>query len=177
MIALRPLRWPDDRTSVLALDTSFATDRVYRLGRARRSLTLEEVPVAPPLRKSYPLAEQADELPALSWASVAVEGDAVVGLAAVGIEEWNRRALLRHLYVAPAARGRGVGRALVEAAAGEARRRGARCLWAETQTVNPGAVRFYERAGFAWCGADASLYDPRDVAAGEVALFFSRPTA
>jgi ribosomal protein S18 acetylase RimI-like enzyme len=45
----------------------------------------------------------------------------------------------------------------------------------ETQTTNVRAIRFYERAGFEWCGFDTSLYDPVEVAAGEVALFFSRP--
>ena len=63
---------------------------------------------------------------------------------------------------------------MVEAALGEARRRDARSLWVETQTINYGAIQFYERKGFEWCGLDTSLYDPAEVIEKEVALFFSR---
>lgn len=171
----RPLRWPDDRGPLLALDTSFTTGRVYRVERAGDSFALVEGRAEPPLRKSYPLADEVDALPGLDWVRV-VDGEAgaIDGVAAVDFEAWNRRAVLRHLYVAAHARGAGVGRALVESALAGAGLRGARCLWAETQTVNHGAVRFYLGAGFVWCGLDTSLYDPAEVGEGEVALFFSR---
>ena len=90
------------------------------------------------------------------------------------IETWNRRAVLHHLYVTREVRRIGVGQALVTAAIGAARDRNARCVWIETQTVNYGAVQFYRRAGFEWCGLDTSLYDPSQVGFDEVALFFSR---
>jgi ribosomal protein S18 acetylase RimI-like enzyme len=63
---------------------------------------------------------------------------------------------------------------LIEAALVAARDLDARGLMVETQTTNFGAMRFYERAGFAWCGLDTSLYDPLDVARGEVAIFLWR---
>ncbi len=175
MVMLRPLSWPDDREPLLALDTSFVTDRVYRLEQTDRSFTLTEVPAAPPVRKTYPFAHEVNSLSMFEWVQVASSDGAVVGVAAMKIEGWNKRAVLHHLYVAPTGRGRGVGRAMFEAAMGEARRRNARCLWAETQTTNYGAIRFYERTGFAWCGLDKSLYDPGDTGTGEIALFFSRP--
>src|SRR5205085_249552 len=138
MIWLRDLPWPQDRAPLLALDPSFTSDRVYRPRRAGRSLTLAEAVASPPVHKCYPLAEAVESLASLDWVQVASDAGEVVGVAAMGLQVWNRRADLRHLYVGRVARRRGIGRALVEAAA--ARRRGARRLWVETQTINDGAV-------------------------------------
>jgi GNAT superfamily N-acetyltransferase len=171
MIALRFLHWPDDRASLLALDTSFTTDRAFRLERTDYSVKLLEVPAEPPIHKSYSLAADIDLFPNHDWVQIAEHDDEIVGVAAITIESWNQRAVLRHLYVTSAARGIGVGRALVTAAIGVARDRQARCMWVETQTINYVAVQFYQKMDFAWCGFDTSLYDPRD---HEVALFFSR---
>lgn len=53
---------------------------------------------------------------------------------------------IKHLYVEPFFRGRGIGGALLEQAAGQ----GAAWLWVLEK--NPGAVRFYQRHGFALTG-------------------------
>jgi ribosomal protein S18 acetylase RimI-like enzyme len=174
LIALRPLRSPDDRESLLALDTSFTTDRVFRLERTAHMVTLDEMAADPPIQKSYSLASDVDLLSRHDWVLIAEDDQKVVGMAAMTFEAWNRRAVLRHLYVTRAARRIGVGQALVASAFEAARDRKARCLWVETQTVNYAAVKFYRRAGFSWCGFDTSLYDTDDVDAQEVALFFSR---
>lgn len=171
---LRALCWPEDRASLLALDTSFTTDRVYRLERRDHWFALEEVSVAPLVQKSYSLENEIDALTTFDWVQVASDGGAVVGMVAMKVENWNRRANLHHLYVATAARRQGVGRAMIDAALREARGHHMRSLWAETQTVNYAAVRFYECTGLTLCGFDTSLYDPRDVIDGEIALFFSR---
>jgi ribosomal protein S18 acetylase RimI-like enzyme len=177
MIVLRDLSWPEDRAPLLTLDTSFTSDRVYRLQRAGRSFTLEEVVARRPVSKCYPLASEVELLASLDWVQVASDAGKVVGVVGMGLQLWNRRATLYHLYLGREARHRGIGRAMVEAAIGEARRRGARHLWAETQTINYGAVCFYERMGFEWCGLDTSLYDPAEVQEEEVALFFARALA
>jgi len=174
LVVLRALRWPEDRASLLALDTSFTTDRVYRLERRPHSFALEERAIVPSVQKSYPLEKEVDALPTFDWVQVASDGDAVVGMVAMRLENWNRRANLHHLYVAPAARRQKIGRIMIEAALSEARSHHMRSLWAETQTVNYAAVRFYEGTGFTLCGLDTSLYDPPDVSNGEIALFFSR---
>ena len=171
MIALRSLRWPDDRASLLALDTSFTTDHTFRLERTDYSAQLLEVTAEPPIHKSYSLAADIDLFPNHDWLQIAEHDHKVVGVAAMTIEAWNQRAVLRHLYVTSTARGIGVGCALVTAAIGVARDRQARCIWVETQTINYGAVQFYRKMDFAWCGLDTSLYDSTD---NEVALFFSR---
>ena len=177
MITLRELDWPADRAALLALDTTSVTDRFYRLEQAGRSISLEETMATSPIHKSYPLTNEVDALPTMSWVQVAQDADAIVGLAAMRLEPWNRRARLDHLYVAPQGRRRGTGRALVESAMDGARQLGARGVWVETQTTNYGAIRFYERAGFVWCGLDTSLYDPDDVSVEEIAVFLWRPVS
>ena len=174
MIELRALEWPADRAGVLGLDTSYIADRRLRVEFASQSVVLVEE-VLPVRRVSaYSLADIGDALPDFAWVRVANEGGNVVGMAALALERWNRRARLEHLYVTAGARGRGVGRALVEAAVGAAEALGARGVWVETQTTNVGAVRFYEGAGFRWCGLDSSLYDPEAVPDGAVGLFYWR---
>ena len=55
---------------------------------------------------------------------------------------------MKRLYVAPAARGLGLGKALVEAVIGAARRIGYREMRLDTLPDMAEAVRIYERAGF-----------------------------
>ncbi len=55
---------------------------------------------------------------------------------------------LRKMYLAAAERGRGLGRALLQRAMDEARRRGAVRITLETATALTEALRLYERAGF-----------------------------
>ena len=171
---LRPLDWPHDRAGLLALDTSFEGERFYRLELNGRSMSLREMIASSPIKKSYSLINEVDALPTMSWVQIAEDDAVVVGLAAMRFEQWNRRARLEHLYVARQARGRGIGRKLVGSALQAARQLGARGVWVETQTINYDAIRFYKRAKFAWCGADVSLYDPKEVSFDEIALFFWR---
>lgn len=65
------------------------------------------------------------------------------------------------LAVAPAVRRQGVGRALVEAAAAEATRRGAAALFLEVAADNPAALQLYEGAGFARAGLRRAYYARR----------------
>jgi GNAT superfamily N-acetyltransferase len=55
---------------------------------------------------------------------------------------------LKRMYVSPAERGRGVGRALLEALEAEARRLGLRRVVLETGTRQAEALALYRRAGF-----------------------------
>ncbi|MDO9562788.1 MAG: GNAT family N-acetyltransferase, partial [Bradyrhizobium sp.] len=63
------------------------------------------------------------------------------------------------LAVAPQARRRGVGLALVHAAAGLARQGGASSLILEVGEDNPGAIALYAQAGFAQVGLRRNYYD------------------
>jgi len=171
---IRAARWPEDGARVARLDTSCATDRVLRLELAPASAELFEERLPGPRRKDYgPL--DADELREMAAVLIAEVEGALAGAAALRWEAWNRRAVIEHLFVAPEHRGRGCGGRLLEAVEHAARELGARCLWVETQAINAPAVAFYRKHGFTWCGFDTSLYDPEGPAAGEIALFFTRP--
>lgn len=60
---------------------------------------------------------------------------------------------VKRMYVRPAARGRGVGRAVLARLEEEARARGVSRLVLETGDVQHDAIRLYERSGFTRCPA------------------------
>jgi len=174
MTTLRLLQWPDDRERLRSLDTSFTTDRIYRVDATGLSFTLEETAIIPALQKDYRFADHADSLPTVDYVVVAEVAGELAGVAAVTFEAWNRRAVLMHCYIAPAYRGQGIGRSLIDNVVEAAHQRDVRCVWLETQNINYGAIQFYQRVGFTCCGLDLALYDSRGPAAGETALFFVR---
>jgi GNAT superfamily N-acetyltransferase len=169
-VAVRYLSWPADQPRLERIDTSFITDVVYELQRTSRTFALVERTVAPPLRKEYRVPWE--DLPGNTETIVAERAGSLVGVAGLRYVEWNRRAIIAHLYVDRAARGQGIGTRLVQSLHDQAQASLARELWVETQNVNAPAVRFYERCGFVLSGIDTSLYDPRDIS-GETALFFA----
>ena len=67
-------------------------------------------------------------------------------------------AVLWDIRVAPAARGQGIGSALLAATERWVRERGGRWLKVETQNINVPACRFYARHGFVLESANASAY-------------------
>lgn len=176
MPTFREAKWPEDLAVLSTLDTALETDTIYRVKREALSFTLVEEAVDPPLRKDYDLRTiTLSECERWDCAVIAGADGSAVGFAAVEFVPWNRRAVLWHLYVAPAQRRKGLGAQLLGYAERFARSVGARCLWLETQNVNVPAIRFYLRSGFHLCGLDESLYDPAIVSPEETALFFMRP--
>lgn len=99
MLTLRGLRWPDDRDALLALDTSFTTERVYRVIATDTSFVLIESTVTPALRKVYALTEDVEYLPSLDHVVIAEWDARGVGLAALSHDVLDHRAIIRHLYV------------------------------------------------------------------------------
>jgi GNAT superfamily N-acetyltransferase len=173
-VLIRPLRWPDDLAALEALDTSFTTDRVYRLRRGLLAFELVEEAVDPPIHKTYPLLHSDfQRLREMEHVVVAEAEGALVGLAAAAFSAWNRRVQVEDFYVAPPVRGRGIGRGLMDSVVAYARRAGARCVWLETQTINYPAVQFYQHLGFRLCGLDEQLYDAATLDSKEIALFFA----
>ncbi|MEU9104157.1 GNAT family N-acetyltransferase [Streptomyces xanthophaeus] len=172
---------PGDAGAIEALDSSFTTATVFQAAATDAGFALREVPVDPPVHKAFPPEEHDEQ--ALGGGVdragdartyVALDDGQVCGFAAVGYAPWNRRLTVEDIEVAPAHRGRGIGRALMECAAGFARERGAEHLWLEVSSANAPAVHAYRRMGFTLCGLDTALYAGTP-AAGEQALFMSRP--
>jgi ribosomal protein S18 acetylase RimI-like enzyme len=116
---------------------------------------LVEIPVAP-FEKDYDALESLTEWPRRfdirNWTHLfAPGGAATVAWNTPGVDMLEGRddlAVLWDIRVAPETRGRGVGRALVHAAAGWASEKGCREMKVETQDVNVAACRFYAAMGF-----------------------------
>lgn len=81
---------------------------------------------------------------------VAMQADTLGGV--IGLQPFGESALLRSLAVAPALRGHGLGRRLVEAAEADARAQGVRQLVLLTMT----AERFFAHAGYSLIRRDAA---------------------
>jgi len=73
---------------------------------------------------------------------------------------YGRRWYISNLAVAPAYRGHGIARALMEAALDEVRRRGGGWVTLQVEEKNEVARRLYERLGFQAIGAISHLYLP-----------------
>src|SRR6185436_7868660 len=78
---------------------------------------------------------------------VALEGDALVGTAGVAPAAPGAFEL-RKMYLRPSTRGKGVGKALLDACVQHARQRGAKRVVLDTTEAMKGAIAFYERHGF-----------------------------
>ena len=171
-LTIRALDRKRDRRAVEAIDTAFDTDVVFDLVTTPRRLDLVERRLERPLTKRYSIAEVF--APWASWDRGWVAEDSEVrGFATVAHEAWHARLVLWFLYIAPAWRRRGVGRALLAEAEAHGREVGATHVWLETSNVNVPGVRAYERLGYALCGADARYYG--DYAPGETALYLAKP--
>lgn len=88
-------------------------------------------------------------------------GGAAVAIRTPGLDMLDGRddlAVLWDIRVAPEARGRGVGSALLHAAEAWARARGCRRMKVETQNINAPACRFYAKHGFRLMSANPSAY-------------------
>ncbi|MFH9819803.1 GNAT family N-acetyltransferase [Streptomyces sp. NPDC017230] len=170
---------PEDTQDIEALDGSFTTGTIFHVAATEDGFTLKEIPVDPPIHKVFP-AQDADDGPAAAedpnsrtFVAVGPEGR-LAGFAAVSYVRWNRRLTIEDIEVAPAHRGRGVGRALVGRAAELARELGAEHVWLEVTNINAPAIHAYRRMGFTFCGLDTALYDGTP-SSGERALYMSRP--
>lgn len=91
-----------------------------------------------------------------AWLVQALDAQGVIGGAGLGSHWQAERATsgeLFGLYVAPRARGRGVGEALVNAVLEQARRLGRTDVVLEVGSNNEAAIALYERCGFVRTGA------------------------
>jgi ribosomal protein S18 acetylase RimI-like enzyme len=175
LVSIRLASLPEDAEAINTLDTSFTTNAVYEVTQDDAGFSLTLKGIDPPLWKRFPIEDLL--LATRPWrdAWLAEDGTgSICGFAAASYEAWNSRLIIWHLYVAPAFRRHGVGRALLDAIHAHASALGARHVWLETSSLNAPGVAAYRSLGFSLTGLDLTLYDGT-AAEGEVALFFSRP--
>ncbi len=88
----------------------------------------------------------------------AFDGDALVGMAGIHREPKIKRRHIAHVwgvYVSPAVRGRGLGRAMMQAAIEQARRwEGVELIQLGAATNTPAPIRLYESLGFRIWGVE-----------------------
>jgi ribosomal protein S18 acetylase RimI-like enzyme len=110
------------------------------------------------LRSPEDWEAQVVALPTFVWR----DGDADLGMVRAAPHDADAEAgYLISLWVAPEARGRGVGAALVGEVVAWARGRGLRRLILDVGEHNVAARRLYERIGFVATGATGALPPPR----------------
>lgn len=90
---------------------------------------------------------------------VAEENSIVHGDALVFFRRDSRHARLYSIAIAHAARGRGLGAALLQAAEREARARGCDTMRLEVRTDNAPAIRLYERRGYRRVARESDFYE------------------
>jgi GNAT superfamily N-acetyltransferase len=107
----------------------------------------------------------------LQGTQVVAELDGVLCATATGYVDADGQAWLVAMWVAPEARGRGLGRVLVQRVAEWARERGDAALRLWVTETNPAAVRLYESCGFVPVGPREPI---RDSGSEIVALYERR---
>ena len=101
----------------------------------------------------------------------AFENDRLLGFAEGFLEAWNNRFRISNICIFdPAARGMGVGCALMEAIQRSAQATGARMIVLETQSCNENAIRFYRKHGFEIIGFDLYSYSNTDPERHEIRI-------
>lgn len=169
---IRALHRSRDRRGVEAIDTGFETATAFELVTTARTIELVERPLPAPIVKRYSIGEVFAPWARWDRGWVAEAEGAIVGFATAEYEAWHARMVLWFLYIAPAWRRRGVGRALLAEVEGHGRSAGATHVWLETSNVNVPGVAAYERLGYALCGADRLYYG--DYMPGETALYLAK---
>jgi ribosomal protein S18 acetylase RimI-like enzyme len=170
---VRELDRRTDRRGIEAIDTSFETASVFDVVTHARGIELVERTLAEPRTKRYSIDEVFAPWARWSdgWVGVDETG-AIRGFATAGYEPWHERLTLWFLYIAPAWRRRGVGRALLERAEAHGRSLGATHVWLETSDVNVPGIRAYERLGYTLCGVDRLYYG--SYMPGEAAIYLAK---
>jgi GNAT superfamily N-acetyltransferase len=154
------------------------TPEEWRRLRALRYVAMEEAPYAAieTLSRERALADEVWQERARPSARevwlVAEAANELVATALAVFEEADETAYLGGMWVEPKLRGRGIGRALVNAAFDWAKQRGARRIKLEVSSANESAVRLFEETGFSRTGATRPLASERRASAVEMERLF-----
>jgi GNAT superfamily N-acetyltransferase len=156
-IAIRAARWPDDKPSALSFiaalqhfEHAFEPDRRIDDQVAEDYFDVLMTRVAKHEGRVF-VAERGGE--AIGWAVFVMEQNRVYV-----IEEERRFGQIAELFVSETMRGKGVGRALIEACENEARGRGLEVIMIGVMSRNTRAASIYADAGYAPYSAELRKY-------------------
>ena len=164
------LAGPKDLEACTSLNHSYTTDRVWQMDARRGSnsltVTFRVVRLPRETRVDYPL--QGESLLA-GWQRrdgflVAEEDGRICGYVTLTTHAEHGIAWMGELVVDRPLRRRGVGTALLQAAATWGRDHGLVRLVAETQTKNYPATQFYHSRGLTFCGYNDHYWPSQDIA-------------
>lgn len=172
---IRPARLPQDGPAIAAIDTSFASDQVWRVEHTGDSFRLHLEP-RPAFTKAFGVYDLNRETRDWQDGFVAEQSGRICAFAAGGYQFWNRRYVLWHLYVAPDCRRSGMGNALLLRIFEQAKTKSAVSIWLETSNLNAPAIAWYRARGFDFAGVDLALYDGSG-RGEEAGVYLMRPLA
>ena len=99
-------------------------------------------------------------------------GQEIIGVAVLVLSKWNKVGNLLELAVSKERQRNGIGGLLIRELGSRARATGLRAIVAETQPENAGAVSFYRKVGFRFCGYNDRYYTNAPRSEHEVAVFY-----
>lgn len=173
-VIIRQMQRESDVKQLTDFDASFSTEYIFTVFVNEISVEIKEESLPIPVYKNYSFDLIKQDIVQADFAVVAEIEKSIVGFATVIYREWNNQVVLTGLFVLPEAKGKGIGRALVEAAIDYAKAKSARCLIVETQNINYPAIQFYRKMKFEFCGFDTALYNPADISSNEIAFYFCK---
>ena len=116
------------------------------------------------------LSESGEKLAEVIDAVLVAEDEGyIVGFLHLAVEDEEGTGWTRNLVVTPRLRRRGIGTALMQAAADWLRRRNVNRVLLEMTTKNYPAIRFAQKLGFSFCGYNDRYYTNQDIA-----IFFAK---
>lgn len=166
-----------DVLACLGLDLSYTTSHVWQMERhgpdpagdeailtSFRPIRLPRPLTVDPPRDQSLVAKAGAHGPDLFLVAENPATRQIEGYVEAEMVPWQRHASLILLGVAPDARRRGVGTALLAGTRDWARRRRLRALLIALSTKNYPAIRFAQKSGFLFCGFNDHYYPNRDIA-------------
>jgi len=172
-ISIRPAV-ATDLPRLMGMDHSCFSEYVWQLDLHKETgqvlANLREMRLPRPVQLKYPRDPfaLADEWQYKSLMLVAVGAD-LLGYVCVSLQSARTVAWITDLVVAPEARRRGIGMALLEASEQWALERDLPMLTFESQARNQPAIRMAQKFGLEFCGYNDRYYTSHDVA-----VFFGR---
>lgn len=154
-------------------DVFYTTRQFFRIVQTREhegfSFDLELKDLPQPIQKHFVIELYPDYYLNAECFGV-FQGQELIGVLEVVMEDWNQRLRISELFVQEAYRHQGIGRVLINYAEKIAEAKGARMLVLETQATNVSAIQFYLACGYHLIGCDLYAYHNDDPITKEIRL-------